>query len=457
MFRENFVWGVATAAYQIEGAVQEDGRALSIWDTHCMKDATIYNAATGEDACDFYHKYKEDIALMKKFGIKAFRMSLSWSRIIPKGIGDVNPRGIEFYNNVIDELLKNGIIPYITLLHWDLPVALYEKGGYTNKDFPNWFEYYAKVVVDSFSDRVINFMTINEPQLIVGAHKGSKKAPSIKLSDAETVPMVHNLLLAHGKAVKVMREFAHQKINIGLANQGRFFCPTISEQSCINVAERETFDYKYDNWYSSVSWYADPIFLGKYPEPMFSKLKEYLPDQWEEDMGIISQPLDFYGQNFYDSTFVDLEGKIVGEKQGAMYNAEHWLVTPDAIGYAVKWLYERYKKPIIISENGICCHDWISLDGKVHDPQRIDFLQRYLLSLRKVSETGVDLVGYFCWSFMDNFEWELGYRPRFGLVYVDYQTQNRIPKDSAYWYKRVIESNGASLDDYTQLIDRGII
>lgn len=445
MFNEDFVWGVATAAYQIEGGVREDGRTASIWDRHCQKENVIFNGDTGDVACDFYHRYKEDISIMKSLGIKAFRFSLSWNRILPNGIGKVNEHGVDFYNRVIDELLASGITPYITLLHWDLPLCLYEKGGYMNPEFPDWFAEYAKVVAGRFSDRVKYFMTFNEPQLIMGAHRGSGKAPGVKLTDAETVPMVHNILLAHGKAVLALRAYGANDLQVGWANQGRFFYPAIESQEAEEAAKRETFAYRYDNWYSSLSWYADPVYLGRYPEPMLSQLQKYLPNGWEEDMKIIAQPLDFCGQNFYDATPMDAEGNIIKDQQGAKYNSEGWRVTPAGIRYAVKWLHERYGLPIYITENGMCCHDWVSLDGKVHDPQRQDFLHRYLLELDRAINEGVPVKGYFCWSLLDNMEWELGYRPRFGLIYVDYQTQTRIVKDSALWYKQVIATNGKSL------------
>lgn len=447
MFRKDFVWGAATAAYQIEGGVREDGRTQSVWDMLCERAGAVCNGDTGETACDFYHRYREDIAMMKRFGIRAFRMSFSWNRIFPEGTGAVNEKGLDFYDRVVDELLKNGIVPYVTLLHWDLPRALYERGGYMNPDFCNWFADYARAVAGHFSDRVKNFFTFNEPQLILGAHRGSGKAPALSLSDAETVPVAHHILLAHGRAVRAMRAQAGD-LALGMANQGCFFYPVSDTPENEAAAKRETFEYRRPNWYSSLPWYADPVFLGKYPEPLLSRLEKYLPASWEKDMAEIAEPIDFCGQNFYNAFPVDEKGESVPFPPGTAYNSEHWNVSPSGLYYSVKWQYERYRKPVLITENGMCCHDWISMDGKVYDPQRIDFLRRYLLQLERAADEGADVLGYFCWSWMDNFEWTQGYRPRFGLVYVDYETQARTPKDSAFWYRDVIANNGTNLRDF---------
>ena len=448
MFKDNFVWGVASAAYQTEGAVKEDGRTQSIWDVHCKKQGAIFNGDTGETACDFYHRYRQDIALMKDLSIQAYRMSLSWNRILPEGCGKINEKGLDFYDRVVDELLNNGIEPYITLLHWDLPYILFQKGGYMNRDFADWFAEYAQVAVSRLSDRVKKFMTINEPQLMLGAHRGSGKAPGLALTDVETVPVAHNILLGHGRAVTAMRAAGAPDIKIGFANQGCFFYPVAETEENICAAKTATFEYRLSNWYSSLPWYSDAVYLGEYPQPLLDRLERYLPSTWQSDLEEISAPLDFCGQNFYNALPVDCSGNVVNEPCGAKYNSEHWNISPSGLRYAVKWLYERYQKPIIITENGICCHDWVSLDGKVHDPQRIDFLNRYLIELERAVDEGVDVDGYFCWSFHDNMEWELGYRPRFGLVFVDFQTQKRTVKDSALWYKKVIETNGKSLHSF---------
>lgn len=441
MFDKDFVWGVAAAAYQIEGAAHEGGRTESVWDMFCKKEGAIERGETGEIACDFYHKYKEDIALMKSLGVKAFRFSISWSRLLPTEDETVNEEGAAFYDGVINELLENGIEPYMTLFHWDLPMYLYEKGGYLNRGFADAFARYAEIAVKRYGDRVKHIMTFNEPQCILGCYRGSGQAPNLNMSDAETVVMAHNILLAHGRAVKAMRSVAPD-LKIGFANQGWFCVPEKSTEKNVAAAKRRTLEFSEQAWHASVTWFSDPIYLGRYPEPLLSRLKKYLPESWQEDLKEMCQPLDFYGQNYYNGTLVDENGSIVNDAQGAKYNALGWNVIPEGIRYASEWLYERYKKPIYITENGMACHDWESLDGEVHDPQRIDYMQRHLIELDKAVKNGVDLRGYFAWSLMDNMEWSIGYRPRFGIVYVDYATQKRILKDSAYWYKSVISSSG---------------
>lgn len=454
MFKEDFVWGTATAAYQIEGGAYEDGKGLSIWDTYCKEKGKIFGGHSGDVACDHYHRFLEDVKIMKSLGVKAYRFSLSWTRIIPDGIGEVNKKGIEFYNNLIDALLENGIEPYITLFHWDYPRELYKKGGWLNPESPKWFAFYAKVVAENFSDRVSNFITLNEPQCFIGlGYCTGGLAPGMQLPLCDTVLMSHNALLAHGMAVKALRENSKRKINIGYAPTYTFPYPSTETEEDINAARTATFEFTEDmldgNWAWNSSWWCDPVFLGKYPQDALKYFEQYLPKNWEKDMDIISQPLDFIGQNIYNGWEMrrgkDSRPEAVNRSIGYPQTATDWPVTPDTLKWGVKFLYERYKLPIYITENGIACNDIISLDKQVHDPQRIDFLNRYLLKLEEAIDEGVDVAGYFLWSLMDNFEWGEGYRRRFGIVYVDYETQQRIIKDSGYWYKKVIETNGESL------------
>ncbi len=448
-FTTDFVWGVATASYQIEGAYNEDGKGKSIWDAYCEQDGKIYMNQTGKIACDHYHKYKEDIALMKNLGVKAYRFSIAWSRIIPDGIGEVNEKGIQFYNDLIDELINNDIEPYITLYHWDLPVALHYRGGWLNREIADWFVEYATVVVKAFSDRVKKFITINEPQCIIGLGYGTgTKAPGLKLSKEEMVIASHNLMLAHGKAVKAMREFGAKDIQIGYAPTGSGTYPHTESYMDINAAKTKLFEVEPNSWDWSISWYSDPVFLGKYPESGLKYLEDYLPSNWEEDLKEINQPLDFSCINLYNGKeYREVNGNIelVERYDGFPKTAFNWPITPEALGWTLKFMTERYNLPIYVSENGISCADVISLDGEVHDSNRIDFLHRYLLEVKKAINAGTDVRGYFHWSFMDNFEWESGYKERFGLVFVDYRNQERIIKDSGYWYKEVIETNGENL------------
>jgi len=454
MFKKDFVWGAATSSYQIEGAAYEDGKGLNIWDMFCRKPEATYMGHNGNVACEHYHKYKEDVALMKELGLKAYRFSLSWARILPNGTGEVNQKGIEFYNNLIDELIKNDITPYITLYHWDLPLELYYKGGWLNEDCVDWFAQYAKICVEAFSDRVKYFITFNEPQIFIGLGCViGKHAPGLEMSLTETIRMSHLVMCAHGKAVKLMRKFGAKDIKIGYAPTSHFPFPETETPENIEVARKITFAVSRpvnpERWWGSVTWWSDPVLLGKYPEDGLELYEKYLPENWQADMELINQPLDFYGQNVYEGYPVRVnesgEIEVVQKYEGFPRTAPNWGITPQALKYAAKFLYERYKLPIYITENGLSCHDVISLDGKVHDPNRTDYVNRYLLALREAAAEGADVAGYFAWSLMDNFEWSMGYSERFGMIFVDYTTGERIIKDSGHWYKTIIESNGGQL------------
>lgn len=449
-FGNNFVWGAATASYQIEGGAYEDGKGLNIFDTFCQIPGRINNNDNGDIACDHYHRWKDDIAIMKEIGLKAYRFSLNWSRIIPKGIGEVNPKGIEFYNNIINELLKNGIEPYITLYHWDLPLALDKLGGWRNPEIVRWFSYYAKVAAENFSDRVKYFMTINEPQVILGlGYQQGRIAPGLKLTVSEMLDTAHNLLKAHGAAVVTLRAYAKQPIKIGYAPCGNMNMPASDNEEDIKAAYDSMFSFDTpDMAVGSLVWYNDPIFFGKYPEREFKICEKYMPEITDSDMKLISQPLDFVGHNVYWGHRVsagDGTQKIISDPGGFKNAPYKWPVTPDCLYWGTKFLYDRYKKPIFITENGKSCHDEIAADGHVHDTERLDYINGYLKGLKRSVLEGTDVAGYFHWSLMDNFEWAYGYAERFGLVYVDYKTQKRILKDSAYRYSEIIKTNGADL------------
>ncbi|MBE6681367.1 MAG: beta-glucosidase [Ruminococcaceae bacterium] len=447
-FKKDFVWGTATASYQIEGAWNEDGKGESIWDVYSHQPGNVSLGHTGDVACDHYHRFKEDIALMRELGIKAYRFSISWTRIFPDGTGKVNENGVKFYSDLIDELLKNGIEPYITLFHWDYPYALFKKGSWLNDESVNWFAEYAGKVVELYSDRVKYFITFNEPQCFIGCgYLGGEHAPFLKMGYKAVFQMCHNVLKAHGAAVIAMREKAKQPIKIGYAPTGSAVYPLTDSPEDIEAAREKYFECKPlgtgTMW--SVSWWSDPVILGHYPEEGLKMYKDYLPEITEEDMKLISQPIDFYCQNMYNGVTVKAgeNGKAEWVKREVGYprTSINWPITPKCMHYGPKFLYERYKLPFFISENGMACHDAVSLDGKVHDPNRIDFLNRYLVELEKAADDGVDVCGYFLWSFMDNYEWANGYTERFGIVFVDYETQQRIPKDSAYWYKNWIKEH----------------
>lgn len=447
MFKNDFMWGAASSAYQVEGAAYQDGRGKSIWDVFC-EDGKAYNKHTGAVACDHYHRFKEDIAIMKKLKIKAYRFSVSWPRIIPDGVGKVNQKGIDFYNELIDELLKNDIVPFMTLYHWDLPLELHYKGGWMNSESPEWFLNYTKVIMNNFGDRVKYFFTFNEPTCFIGlGYSAGVHAPGYKQSVSDVVRMSHHVLKAHGLAVKAIREMSKCDAKVGFAPAVGYVPFPHDENNAenIEVARQKFFDVNTSSstWTGNVSWWCDAVFMGKYPEKALSVYEKYLPYGWEDDMKIISQPLDFIGQNVYRGREIQEDGNIIDEYPGyprMTYNS--WGISPKVIKWSSKFLYERYKLPIYITENGMSSLDLISLDGQVHDPNRIYFLDSFIAAMHEAVSDGVEINGYFYWSIMDNFEWRDGYKERYGLVYVDYRTQERIIKDSGYRYKSIIENNG---------------
>lgn len=451
-FNEAFAWGTATSSYQIEGGDKVDGKGKNIWNVFCKEEGKIFDGQNGETACDHYHRYKEDIALMKSLGMKAYRFSLNWARILPDGVGKINEKGIRFYNDIINELIKNEIEPFITLYHWELPYELHKKGGWLNEECIRWFGDYAKIVAESFSDRVTKFFTFNEPQCFIGlGYLKGVHAPGLQVSVRESFQMTHNVLKAHGHGVIQLRKYAKQDIEIGYAPTGSMCYPDSEKREDIEAARENLFlcPDELDNWTWNVSWWSDPVLLGNYPEEGLEKYKKYLPEITKDDMKLIGQPIDFYGQNIYNGIRIRAgkEGKpeMVKRYDGFPKTGSGWPVTPECLYWGPKFLYERYGKPIYITENGVSCPDVVSLDGKVHDPNRIDFLARYLKNLKKAWEDGTDIRGYFQWSLMDNFEWDKGYSERFGLIYVDYETQKRIIKDSGHWYKEMIQNNGENL------------
>lgn len=449
-FTKDFVWGAAAAAYQIEGAAYEDGKGLSIWDVFCRKPGVVWKGNTGNMACDHYHRHMEDVAIMKKIGLMGYRMSISWPRVMPAGRGKVNAKGLAFYDKLVDELLANSIEPYVTLFHWDYPYELYCRGGWLNRESSDWFAEYTKVVVDKLGDRVKNWITLNEIQVFIGTgHLDGIHAPGLKLAVPDVLRAGHNAMLAHGKAVRMIRAKSKTKCRVGYAPVGIIKIPATQNKADIHAAHAAMFTMT-DGHYWNNTWWMDPVFFGRYPEDGLKVYGDGAPKIEPGDMETISSPLDFFGVNIYHGCETR-KGKD-GQPEDASRFTEYaltmtgWPVMEKSLYWGPKFLYERYKKPIIITENGMANTDWVSLDGKVHDPQRIDFVRRYLLEFRRAADDGVKTAGYFLWSVMDNFEWLDGYSKRFGIVYVDYNTQQRILKDSAWWYKEIIASNGATLD-----------
>lgn len=447
-FAKDFVWGAATSSYQIEGTGRDSGKGQNIWDVFTKEPGRVYEGHTGDIACDHYHRFREDVAYMKELGLKGYRFSIDWSRVLPEGTGKVNEKGIDFYNALIDELLEQGIEPYITLYHWELPYEIYKRGGWMNPEIVEWFGQYTRLVAERFSDRVKYFFTLNEPQCFVGlGFLQGCHAPGVKAPLRDTFEMAHNALKAHGRAVQMLRAYGKQNVQIGYAPTSGMCYSEKETPKDIEAARKALFALPDDlsNWTWNVSWWSDPVILGKYPEEGMKKYEKYLPVITDEDMKLISQPIDFYGQNIYNGRCIrmgtDGRPEEVRRPAGFPKTATNWPVTPEALYWGPKFLYERYRKPIYITENGMACHDTVSQDGKVHDPNRIDFLARYLKNLKRAAEE-IDIRGYFQWSLMDNFEWDKGYAERFGIIYVDFETQERIWKDSAYWYRDLIRRNG---------------
>lgn len=471
VFPPDFLWGAATAAYQIEGAPNADGKGPSIWDMMCRKEGAIAGGATGDVACEHYHRFKADVAMMKDMGLQAYRFSISWARIFPEGTGTVNQKGLDFYSALVDELLAAGIEPFATLYHWDLPLALHHRGGWMNREIKDWFADYAVTVGNALGDRVKWWMTLNEPSVfVVAGYRDGNHAPGLRLSVAEGLRCVHHALLAHGEGTRALRAACPPGVKIGVAPAGYAKIPDTETPENIEAARRSLFTVSGQTLWD-VSLWLDPVYLGRYPVEAPAVFGDKWHDPSAEDLAIIHQPLDFIGSNCYSGIRVRAgagentsEGgrglSLAGGKSsvGAApedlpYPPEHptgqlsWLMlAPDALYWKARFYTERYGLlPFVVTENGFCSHDWIGVDGRIHDGARIDYLHRYLRGLRRAAAEGIPLGGYFQWSLMDNFEWAEGYKPRFGLVHVDYATQVRTLKDSAYWYREVIATRGANL------------
>ncbi len=454
-FPENFIWGTATASFQIEGAAYEDGKSLSIWDVFCKTPEKVFDGHTGDTACDHYHRYKEDVEIMSELGLHAYRFSFAWPRLIPNGSGAVNQKGIDFYNRLIDALLEKNITPFATLYHWDMPYAMYQRGGFLNPESVDWFAEYASVIGKNFGDRVSNFFTFNEPQCttVLGYENGIH-APGLKMPRRDIMQMAHHILIAHGKAVQALRANSNGIIKVGMAPTCSAHYPASTKAEDIEACRQAQLDIVHEpnkNDFNAfcLSYWNDALYLGYYPKKAFELFEEDMPQIGANDFKLITEKVDFHGHNIYNGRIVESDGnggyQYVTRKPGYTRTSLNWPVTPESLLWLPKLITERYKLPIYITENGLSNTDSVSLDGKVHDPQRIDFLHRYLKELSKACDEGADIRGYFQWSLLDNFEWHSGYSERFGLVHVDYETQKRTLKDSAYWYKEVVKANGKDL------------
>jgi beta-glucosidase len=446
-FPSQFVWGAATSANQIEGADSE--RGPSVWDALCAQSGRIHGGESGAIACDHLHRWKDDVAMMASIGLKAYRFSIAWPRVIPGGVGKVSDAGLSFYDQLVDGLLAAGIEPWITLFHWDYPLELYRRGGWLNPDSPEWFADYTRVVVDRLSDRVTKWITLNEPQCFVGlGHQTGIHAPGDKFRLDQVLLVAHRVMLAHGRAVQVIREHAKKPPVIGWAPTGDVPLPMTESAEDIATATEAYWSVKTPGVWNQ-AWWLDPVLRGTYPEDGLRIHGESVPKFTAAEMATIHQPLDFLGLNIYNGFRCRRAANGVVEAlpfpAGAPQTQNQWYVTPEALRWGPRFAHERSGLPIVITENGMAAHDWLSLDGAVHDAQRIDYLQRHLRALRQAIKDGAMVWGYFAWSLMDNFEWAEGYRYRFGLVHVDYATQKRTLKDSARWYGHVIRTSGAEI------------
>lgn len=450
-FPEGFLWGAATAAYQIEGAPDADGKGPSIWDTFSHTPGKTYHGDTGDVACDSYHRYPEDIAMLKRLGVGAYRLSLSWPRIQPAGRGAPNAKGIDYYNRVIDALLEAGIAPAVTLYHWDLPQALQDVGGWANRDVADWFAEFAAIAGEAFGDRVPQWITLNEPW--VAAHVGyrdGRHAPGIR-DAGQAVAANHHLLLAHGKATAALRA-ASVSGDIGITLNLAVVRP-VTPEAAGPAAELEA---------KQNGVYLEPLFHGRYPE-LLDGNAGYSPAAVDGlvrdgDFDVIGAPLDFLGVNFYFPHYVGLlspdgeprrgemvngPGTVAVQPAGLPVTAMNWLVEPGSIRELLTRVVVPVTGdlPVYVTENGSAWYDYVTADGQVHDVERTEYLRGHLAALHGAIADGVPLKGYFAWSLLDNFEWAEGYAKRFGLVFVDFGTQRRILKDSGAFYASVTAAN----------------
>ena len=451
-FPTSFVWGTATAAYQIEGAVAEDGRGPSIWDEFCDRPGVVVGGDTGTVAADHYHRWESDIELMNQLGLDAYRLSLSWSRILPTGSGAVNAKGLDFYDRLIDRLCSAGITAAVTLFHWDLPLALQEQGGWMNRDTSYRLGEYAQVVGERLSDRVGMWMPLNEPVVhTLYGHALGVHAPGLALG-FEAFQAAHHQLLGHGLAVEALR--ATGCTNIGIASN---HAPVrAASDSPEDVMAADIYDHV-------VNWmFADPVLVGKYPADEFAQL---LSGPVDEDLKIIGAPLDWYGINYYEPTMIaapvegqGTEGVLEVDLPPGLPFAPvaitgypttdfGWPIVPEGLGEILRTFHARFGDalpPVYITESGCSFHDAPDAAGVVDDEARIDYHDAHLRALRSAMDDGVDVRGYFVWSLLDNFEWAAGYKERFGLVHVDFDTQKRTPKTSFEWYRALIAEHKAA-------------
>jgi len=442
-FPADFLWGAATAAFQVEGYPQADGAGVSNWDHFCHQPGRIVNDHTGDVSANQYHRYKDDVKLMKWLGLKAYRMSISWSRIFPEGTGRINEKGLQYYQNLVDELLANDIQPWITLFHWDLPQTLEDRwGGWRSKDTARAFGDYAGLIAERLSDRVTHFFTVNEIVCFTDAGYGSGIfAPGLKLDRKTVNQTIHNACLAHGYAVQNLRAHARQPLKIGIVENSPACVPILETAEHIAAAKTAYRDKE-----------ANRLTLmqeGRYPEPWLREVGPDAPEYTEEELNIISAPTDFVGLNLYAPEYIMADPEAPRGYREVPKSAGHprmntdWLYFgPEILYWAPRFCHELWQpKELYITENGCAGQDKLQPDGEVYDTERVLYLREYLRAMHRTVSDGIPLKGYFVWSLLDNFEWASGYDKRFGIVYVNYQTLERTPKLSAKFYRETIAQN----------------
>lgn len=436
-FPEGFLWGTATASFQIEGATQADGRGESIWDRFAATPGKVLNGDVGDPACESYYRYTEDIDLIKLMNNNAYRFSIAWPRVIPDGDGEVVEAGLDYYDRLVDALIAANIIPFVTLYHWDLPQALQDKGGWASRATIDAFLRYVDVTVSRLGDRVNMWATFNEPWCIsILSNEIGEHAPG--LHDRKlALQVAHNVMLAHGKAVPIIRERSPQaKVGIVLN-----MTPAYPAMDTAADHQRAALDHARHN-----VWFIDPIMGRGYPQNAWKMYGGDVPDIQPGDLDAMHPPLDFLGLNYYTRIVAhdpaDGEGTRLHQRDDVNVSARNWEIYPRGLFDLLTWLRKNYPEipEYYVSENGIACRDVVE-NGAVHDPQRIDYLKQHFGAAHDAINEGVPVKGYFVWSLMDNFEWAFGYDSRFGLAYVDFDSQRRLPKDSAAWYGRVAAAN----------------
>ncbi len=432
-FPDHFAWGAATASYQIEGAWDADGKGESIWDRFSHTPGKISDATNGDVACDHYHRYREDVALMRQLGLKAYRFSISWPRLQPAGFGRVNPAGLEFYDRLVDALLEARIDPYVTLHHWDLPQALQEKGGWLNRDVLAYFADYSALMAKNLGDRVKHWATFNEPNVIAEAgYAGGEHAPGVKGDGKSAWQVTHHLMVAHGMAVQALRAI-DPALQLGIVLTEWITEPASDDPADVAAARQA--------WDSRETTFTHPIFRGHYHPLVVDAMGAAFPEIKAGDMALIAQKLDFLGINSYSRVVIGAQGRV-DPVPGSEYTDMGWEVCAPAFRRMLNRIHQDYDlPPIYITENGAAFPDRVSPDGKIHDDRRLDYLRQHLRQVRLAMQDGVEVRGYFAWSLLDNFEWAQGFTKRFGLIRVDYETQKRTIKDSGAWYAQVIANN----------------